>query len=79
MSTAILVRAPDQATGFDYIYRFIENISCGDGASQFRIAGQDLMSANRRNYAKVTAECPTTHERRAFFFDITYLFARSDR
>ena len=76
--TAIPVRAPDMSTGFDYIYKFIENIACGDGG-QFRVTGQDLFSQSRRNYAKVTAECSTTHERRAFFFDITYIFTRSER
>ena len=76
--TAIPVRAPDMATGFDYIYKFIENIGCADGG-QYRITGQDLFSQSRRNYAKVTAECSTSHDKRAFFFDITYVFTKSER
>ena len=76
--TAIPVRAPDMATGFDYIYKFIENIACGD-SGQYRVTGQDLFSQQRHNYAKVTAECSTTHDKRAFFFDITYIFAKSER
>ena len=75
--TAIPVRAPDMGTGFDYMYKFIESIACDGG--QYRVTGQDLFSQSRRNYAKVTAECSTTHERRAFFFDITYIFTRSER
>ena len=76
--TAIPVRAPDMATGFDYMYKFIENIGCGDGG-QYRVTGQDLFSQQRHNYAKVTAECSTTHDRRAFFFDITYIYTKSER
>ena len=76
--TAIPVRAPDMATGFDYIYKFIENIACADGG-QYRITGQDLFSQSRRNFAKVTAECSTSHDKRAFFFDITYIFTKSER
>ncbi|MBV8083156.1 MAG: hypothetical protein JO293_04005 [Candidatus Eremiobacteraeota bacterium] len=77
IETAIVVRAPDMATGFDYMYKFVENISCGDGSSQYRITGQDITSEHRHNYAKVTAECPTTHDRRLFYFDVTYIFTKS--
>jgi hypothetical protein len=79
VKTAIVVRAPDQATGFDYIYKFVENIGCGDGTAQYRIIDQNILSENRHNYARVIAECPQTHDRRAFYFDITYIFTRSDR
>ncbi|MBV8172404.1 MAG: hypothetical protein JO219_10800 [Candidatus Eremiobacteraeota bacterium] len=77
VETAIVVRAPDMATGFDYIYKFVENISCGDGSSQYRITGQDITSEHRHNYAKITAECPTTHDRRLFYFDVTAIFTKS--
>src|SRR5271166_1095960 len=76
VKTAIVVRAPDQATGFDYIYKFIENIACGDGSAHYDVADQTISSENRHNYAKVIGECPTTHDRRAFYFDITYIFTR---
>jgi hypothetical protein len=79
VKTAIVVRAPDQATGFDYIYKFIENIGCGDGSAQYRVVDQSISSENRHNYAKVIGECPTTHDKRAFYFDITYIFTRSER
>ena len=65
------------ATGFDYMYKFVENISCGDGSAQYRITGQDITSEHRHNYAKVTAECPTTHDRRLFYFDVTYIFTKA--
>jgi hypothetical protein len=77
IETAIIVRAPDMASGFDYMYKFVENVSCADGASQYRITGQDITSEHRHNYAKVTAECPTTHDRRAFYFDVTAVFTKS--
>jgi hypothetical protein len=79
VKTAIVVRAPDQATGFDYIYKFIENIGCADGSAQYRVVDQTFLDENRHNYARVIGECATTHERRAFYFDITYIFTRSDR
>ena len=79
MQTAIIVRAPDQATGFDYMYKFIENIECGDGSAHYAFVDQSILSQNRHNYAKIIAECPPTHERRAFYFDITYIFTRSER
>jgi hypothetical protein len=79
VKTAIVVRAPDQATGFDYMYKFIENINCGDGSAQYRVVDQSISSENRHNYAKIIGECPTTHDQRAFYFDITYIFTRSDR
>ncbi len=79
VQTAIVVRAPDQTEGFTYIYKFVENIPCADGNSQYRIADQVIFSENRHNYAKVTGECPVGHDRRAFFFDITYIFTRAPR
>src|SRR5215469_4037820 len=77
IETAIVVKAPDMATGFDYIYKFVENISCGDGSSQYRIINQDITDEHRHNYAKITAECPTTHDRRLFYFDVTWIFTKS--
>ncbi|HME81610.1 MAG TPA: hypothetical protein VKF82_05995 [Candidatus Eremiobacteraceae bacterium] len=77
IETAIVVRAPDMATGFDYMYKFVENVSCAGGASQYRVTGQDITSEHRHNYAKVTAECPVGHDRRAFYFDVTYIFTKS--
>ena len=79
VKTAIVVRAPDQATGFDYMYRFIENIACADGSAQYRVVDQSILSENRHNYARVIGECPPTHDKRAFYFDITYIFTRSER
>ncbi len=78
VQTAILVKAPDQQTGFIYIYRYIESLPCGDGSTSWRVADQSILFENRRNYAKVTAECPATHERRAWYFDITLWFTRAD-
>jgi len=78
VQTAIVVRAPDQATGFDYMYKFIESIECG-GSAHYNFVDQSIISQNRHNYAKIIAECPPTHERRAFYFDITYIFTRSER
>ncbi len=75
--TAIVVRAPDMASGFDYVYKFIENVSCANGAGQYRITGQDLFSEHRHNYAKVTAQCSTGTDKRAFYFDVTYIFTKS--
>jgi hypothetical protein len=76
--TAIVVRAPDMASGFDYIYKFIENVSCAGGVGQYRITGQDLFSEHRHNYAKVSAQCSTTPtDKRAFYFDVTYIFTKS--
>jgi|SRR5580704_1935211 hypothetical protein len=75
---AIVVRAPDMASGFDYIYKFIENVSCADGAGQYRITGQDLFSEHRHNYAKISAQCSTSPtDKRAFYFDVTYIFTKS--
>lgn len=79
VKTAIVVRAPDQASGFDYMYKFIENINCGDGSAQYRVVDQSISSENRHNYARIIGECPTTHDQRAFYFDITYIFTRGER
>lgn len=79
IQTAIPVRAPDQASGFTYIYTFIQDIECGDGTAHYVVVDQTLSSQNRHNYAIITAECPTTKDRRAFYFDITYIFTRGER
>jgi len=79
VQTAIVVRAPDQATGFDYMYKFIEAIECGNGSAHYTFVDQSILSQNRHNYAKIIGECPPTHERRAFYFDITYIFTKSER
>lgn len=78
VQTAILVKAPDQSTGFIYIYRYVESLPCGDGSADWRVVNQDILFENRRNYAKVVGECPTTHERRTWYFDITLWFTRGD-
>lgn len=65
------------ASGFDYMYKFIENISCGESAGQYRITAQDLFSEHRHNYAKITAQCSTSSDKRAFYFDVTAIFTKS--
>jgi len=78
LDRAVKVTADDLDADPQFEYTFIRRIACGSG-DRWSPTGQTVVNTHRHNYLKIDAVCPSTHEERSFFFDITAVFGRAER
>lgn len=75
LKRAIIIKAPDEFTGFSYIYQYLATLDCGNGG-KWQAQGQTIVNGYRRNFAQVETTCTTTSEKKTWFFDITSFFGK---
>lgn len=74
---AVKVTADDRAADPQFEFSFVRRIACGAG-DYWSPTGETIFNARRHNYSKIDAECPSTGEKRSFYFDITAVFGKAD-
>jgi hypothetical protein len=75
---AVKVTAEDVDADPQFEFTYVRRIACGAN-DRWSPLGETILNAHRRNISRVDAVCPSTGERRSFYFDITDVFGRGDR
>jgi hypothetical protein len=75
---AVKVTADDLDADPQFEYTFVRRIACGVD-DHWSPLGETIFNGHRHNYSRIDAECPSTGEKRSFYFDITAVFGRADR
>lgn len=63
-------------------FTYVRAIQCGTDhsiADHYIVLHDEIFNANRRNFSRIDAQCPSTGEKRTFYFDITDVFGRGER
>ena len=62
----------------EFEYTYVRAIGCGS-SDHWSPVTETIFNAHRRNYSRIEAVCPSTGEKKSFYFDITLVFGRADR
>ena len=78
METAVKVTPQGLAADPQFEYTYVGAVACGAG-DRWSPVTETVFNAQRRNFSRVDAVCPSTGAKRSFYFDITAVFGRGDR